>query len=46
MILQVPSYRVKKYASRYSVEGTEKMSNDIFEKRHYKHEREEKKRKK
>jgi len=41
MILQIPSWRVIEYSGSHSVEGTEIMSDHIFEKRHHKHEKKE-----
>ncbi|XP_027852648.2 male-specific lethal 1-like 1 isoform X3 [Aphis gossypii] len=43
--LEIPSWRVKTYSSWYSMEGTENMSDDIFESRHYRLELHEQKRK-
>lgn len=43
--LEIPSWRVKTYSSWYSMEGTENMSDDIFESRHYRLEQCEQKRK-
>ncbi|XP_025208030.1 uncharacterized protein LOC112603594 [Melanaphis sacchari] len=43
--LEIPSWRVKTYSSWYSMEGTENMSDDIFESRHFRLEQCEQKRK-
>ncbi|XP_050545753.1 male-specific lethal 1-like 1 [Daktulosphaira vitifoliae] len=43
--LEIPSWRVKNYTSWYSMEGTENMSDDIFESRHSRLELWERKRK-
>jgi male-specific lethal 1 len=43
--LEIPSWRVKTYSSWYSMEGTENMSDDIFENRHSRLELWERKRK-
>lgn len=43
--LEIPSWRIKTYSSWYSMEGTENMSDDVFESRHYRLEQHEQKRK-
>ncbi|XP_050433333.1 male-specific lethal 1-like 1 [Adelges cooleyi] len=43
--LEIPSWRVKHYTSWYSMEGTENMSDDVFESRHSRLELWERKRK-
>jgi len=43
--LEIPSWRIKTYSSWYSMEGTENMSDDIFENRHSRLELCERKRK-
>ncbi|XP_025405180.1 male-specific lethal 1 homolog [Sipha flava] len=43
--LEIPSWRIKPYSSWYSMEGTENMSDDIFENRHSRLELSERKRK-
>ncbi|XP_029345717.1 male-specific lethal 1-like 1 [Acyrthosiphon pisum] len=41
--LEIPRWRVKTYSSLYSMEGTENMSDNIFENRHYRLEKIEQK---
>eukprot|EP00102_Acyrthosiphon_pisum_P012365 XP_008181484.1 PREDICTED: uncharacterized protein LOC100571546 [Acyrthosiphon pisum] len=39
--IEIPNYRLKKYSCRNSAKGIELMSDAIFQKRHFKHERSE-----
>ena len=43
--LEVPNWRVKVYTSCYTMEGTENLDDEIFNKRHLKLENDERRRK-
>ena len=43
--ITVPSYRTHTYSNSYIMEGTEDLDDQVFLKRHHKHELDEKKRK-
>lgn len=43
--LQVPSWRVKVFTSCYTMEGTENLSDDVFDRRHSRLEIDERRRK-
>ena len=43
--LEVPSWRIKPYTSCYTMEGTENLDDEIFNKRHVKLENDERRRK-
>lgn len=43
--LEVPSWRIKSYTSCYTMEGTENLDDEIFNKRHLKLENDERRRK-
>ncbi|XP_018320516.1 male-specific lethal 1 homolog isoform X2 [Agrilus planipennis] len=43
--LEVPRWRVKVYTSCYTMEGTENLDDEVFNKRHLKHENDERRRK-
>lgn len=43
--LEVPSWRIKVYTSCYTMEGTENLDDEIFNKRHHKLENDERRRK-